>query len=93
VFCYNDVIASGAQRAVLEAGLAIPKEIALIGVSNLAGLSFWNTLQVPLSTVDQDVPRLAAEATEQILAMQESQSKALPKRTFVPLKLIVRDST
>jgi LacI family transcriptional regulator len=93
VFCYNDVIASGAQRAVLEAGLAIPKEIALIGVSNLAGLSFWNTLQVPLSTVDQDVPRLAAEATEQILAMQESHTRTLPRRTFVPLKLIVRDST
>lgn len=93
VFCYNDIIASGAQRAVLEAGLAIPKDIALIGVSNLAGLSFWNTLQVPLSTVDQDVPMLAAEATQQILEMQDWHARALPKRTFVPLKLIVRDST
>jgi LacI family transcriptional regulator len=93
VFCYNDVIASGAQRAVLEAGLAIPKNIALIGVSNLAGLSFWNTLRVPLSTVDQDVPTLAAEATRQILEMQESHGPLMPKRTMVPLKLIVRDST
>jgi len=93
VFCYNDIIASGAQRAVLEAGLAIPRDIALVGVSNLAGLSFWNTLQVPLSTVDQDVPMLAAEATQQILEMQDWHAKALPKRTFVPLKLIVRDST
>jgi DNA-binding LacI/PurR family transcriptional regulator len=43
--------------------------------------------------VDQDVPRLAAEATEQILEMQESHPRTLPRRTFVPLKLIVRDST
>jgi LacI family transcriptional regulator len=93
VFCYNDVIASGAQRAVLEAGLAIPKEMALIGVSNLAGLSFWNSLQVSLSTVDQDVPGLAAEATQQLLKMQESRTEAVPKRTFIPLKLIVREST
>lgn len=93
VFCYNDVIASGAERAVLEAGLAIPKEMALIGVSNLAGLSFWNTLQVPLSTVDQDVLRLAEEATQQILEMQESREKLLPKRVFVPLRLVIREST
>ena len=93
VFCYNDVIASGAQRAVLEAGLTIPENIALIGVSNLAGLSFWNTLQVPLSTVDQDVPKLAAEVTRQILEMQESNAQPLPGRTFVPPKLVIRDST
>ncbi|MFZ0302182.1 MAG: LacI family DNA-binding transcriptional regulator [Terracidiphilus sp.] len=93
VFCYNDVIAAGAQRAVLEAGLAIPGEIALIGVSNLSGLSGWNTLQVPLSTIDQDVPGLAAEATQQILELQDANTKAVPRRTFIPLKLVVRDST
>lgn len=93
VFCYNDVIASGAERAVLDAGLAIPKDVALIGVSNLAGLSFWNTLQVPLSTIDQNVPMLADEVTKQILGMQDSHAGAPPRRTFVPPRLVVRDST
>jgi LacI family transcriptional regulator len=93
VFCYNDVIASGAERAVLETGLAIPKGMALIGVSNLAGLSFWNTLQVPLSTIDQDVLRLAEEATQQILEMQDSREKRQPKRVFVPVRLVIREST
>ena len=86
VFCFNDIIASGAQKAVVEAGLAIPGDIALIGVSNLAGLSFWNALQVPLSTVDQDVPKLAAETMEQILNMQSRPGPIAPKRIFVPLK-------
>lgn len=93
VFCFNDIIASGAQRAVVELGLSIPGDIALIGVSNLAGLSFWNALQVPLSTVDQDVQRLAAETTEQILEMQSRSGPMTPKRIYVPLKLVVRDST
>jgi LacI family transcriptional regulator len=93
VFCYNDVIAAGAQRAVLDAGLAIPEDVALIGVSNLAGISFWNSLQVPLSTVDQDVPGLAAEATRQLLAMQDPHTDALRRKTFIPLKLVVRSST
>lgn len=93
VFCFNDVIASGAERAVLDAGLAIPKDVALIGVSNLAGLSFWNALQVPLSTIDQDVPTLAAEVTRQILAMQQSHEDVAPRRTFVPPRLVIREST
>jgi len=93
VFCYNDVIASGAERAILDASMAIPEDVALIGVSNLAGLSFWNTLQVPLSTIDQNVPMLAAEVTKQILGMQDSGAGSPPRRTFVPPQLIVREST
>ena len=93
VFCYNDIIACGAQRAVLDAGLEVPGDVALVGVANLAGLSFWNTLRVSLSTVDQDVEELAAEATKQILQTQSGQAVTVPDKTFVPLKLIVRDST
>ena len=93
VFCYNDIIAAGAQKALLEAGLSIPGDVALIGASNLAGLSSWNMLQVPLSTIDQDVPQLAAQAMQQILQMQDRHQAVEPKKTLVPLKLIVREST
>lgn len=93
VFCFNDIVASGAERAVLEAGYAIPGDVALVGVANLAGLSFWHTLQVPLTTVDQDVPGLAAEVTRQILLGQGPDGRGLPSRTYVPLKLVVRSST
>jgi LacI family transcriptional regulator len=93
VFCYNDIIAAGAQKALLEAGLSIPGDVALIGASNLAGLSFWSMLQVPLSTVDQDVPELAAQAMQHILLMQNREQSIEPRRTLVPLKLVVREST
>jgi DNA-binding LacI/PurR family transcriptional regulator len=67
--------------------------VALIGASNLAGLSFWSMLQVPLSTVDQDVPELAAQAMQHILLMQNREQSIEPRRTLVPLKLVVREST
>jgi DNA-binding LacI/PurR family transcriptional regulator len=35
VFCYNDPIAIGAIDAVLEAGLRVPDDIAVIGCGNL----------------------------------------------------------
>ncbi len=93
VFCFNDIIAAGAQKAVLEAGCAIPGDIALVGVSNLAGLSFWNTNQVPLTTIDQDVQRLADATTRQVLDLQKRPLPKTPRRVYVPLKLIVRSST
>jgi LacI family transcriptional regulator len=93
VFCYNDIIASGAEKAVLEAGHTIPGDVALIGVSNLAGLCFWSSLRVPLTSVDQDVSQLAASTASAILEMQNRSSLFLPKRVLVPPKLVTRNST
>ena len=50
IFCFNDPVAIGAMKAILEKGLRIPEDIALIGSGNL---HFDNLLRVPLSTIDQ----------------------------------------
>ena len=50
VFCYNDPVAAGAIKAILEAGLTVPADIAVIGSGNIRYSDF---LRVPLSTVDQ----------------------------------------
>jgi LacI family transcriptional regulator len=34
VFCYNDPVAVGATRAILEAGLKIPGDVAVVGCGN-----------------------------------------------------------
>jgi LacI family transcriptional regulator len=61
VFCFNDPVAAGALKAILNAGLRIPEDIAVIGVGNV---HYSDQLRVPLSTVDQSsalVGRIAAE--------------------------------
>lgn len=93
VFCFNDIIASGAQKAVLDKCLTIPHDVALIGASNLSGLAPWNTLQVPLSTIDQNVPQLAEELTREIISLQLSSSGGQPKIIYVPSKLVARESS
>ena len=92
VFCYNDIIAWGAQKAALEAGLSVPGDVALIGVSNLAGFSFCNTLRVPLSTIDQDVAALARETMQLIMEMQKDAGPSSPRRVYVPTSLVIRES-
>ena len=51
VFCYNDPTALGAMRGIVEAGLRIPHDIALIGCGNV---NYAPLLTVPLSSIDQD---------------------------------------
>ncbi|MGH9672749.1 MAG: LacI family DNA-binding transcriptional regulator, partial [Bryobacteraceae bacterium] len=50
VFCYNDPVAAGAIKAVLESGLRVPEDIAIVGAGNV---HYSDLLRVPLSTVDQ----------------------------------------
>ena len=33
VFCFNDPVAVGAVRAILESGLSIPEDIAIVGAA------------------------------------------------------------
>jgi LacI family transcriptional regulator len=89
VFCFNDPVAVGAMRAILEAGLTIPGDIALIGVANM---HFSDLLTVPLSTVDQDTAAIGKLAAERLLeCMKGGDSKAEP--VLVAPRLVVRDSS
>ena len=50
VFCFNDPLAIGAMSTILDAGLRIPEDIALIGCGNLP---INHCLRVGLSSIDQ----------------------------------------
>jgi LacI family transcriptional regulator len=50
VFCYNDPVAAGAIKAVLEAGLKVPDDIAIIGAGNVHYSDYCGS---PSSTIDQ----------------------------------------
>jgi LacI family transcriptional regulator len=51
VFCYNDSVAVGAIRAILEAGLDVPHNIAVVGAGDF---HYLDMLRVPLSTINFD---------------------------------------
>ena len=51
IFCFNDPVALGTMRAILDAGLRVPEDIAVVGCGNL---SYSDFLRVPLTSVDQN---------------------------------------
>jgi LacI family transcriptional regulator len=90
VFCFNDLAALGASRAILKAGLRVPADIALIGVANLP---YSDMLGVPLSTIDQSSVEIGDRAAKLLLKRMKSAPGSRPARIIIPPKLIVRDSS
>jgi LacI family transcriptional regulator len=93
VFCYNDPTAWGAMAAILEAGLRVPEDIAIVGCGN----AFYNSLmRVPLTSVDQNAAGLGSEAAElSIRAIKQRLHKQdyVPASVLLKPTLVVREST
>jgi LacI family transcriptional regulator len=90
VFCYNDPTAMGAMKAVLEAGLRIPEDVAIVGCGNVAYADF---LRVPLTSVDQQSAAIGERAARMALALLESGPATRPTTVLLEPKLVVRAST
>ncbi len=88
VFAASDTMALGTMRAVREAGLRIPEDIALVGFDDLplAALS-----DPPLTTVRQPVSQFGLKAVEILIDLVENGIE--PARRFImDTELVVRDS-
>ena len=90
VFCYNDPVAIGAMRAILDAGLRIPKDVAVVGCGNLHYSDF---LRVPLTSVDQDSSEIGRLAAELALSLVATDTVPRPKTKLTPPRLVVRSSS
>ena len=90
VFAYNDPVAAGAIKAILEAGLRVPEDIAIIGAGNV---HYSDLLRVPLSTIDQSSTLIGEKAADLLAALMDAKRPPKPQRILIPPTLVVRDSS
>jgi LacI family transcriptional regulator len=90
VFCYNDPVAAGAIKAILDANLRVPEDIAVVGAGNV---HYSDLLRVPLSTVDQSSALIGETAAEILCKCMDSRKPPAVQRIFIPPRLVVRDSS
>ena len=90
VFCYNDPVAAGAMKAILEAGLEIPRDIAVIGAGNV---HYSDLFRVPLSTIDQSSGRIGQTAAGLLTEGMRTREPVAPRSVLFPPQLIVRTSS
>jgi LacI family transcriptional regulator, galactose operon repressor len=90
VFCFNDPVAIGAMKAILEAGLKLPDDISVVGAGNV---HYSEVLAVPLTTIDQGTCQIGVLAAELLLARIASKRSMPPRKILIPPKLVEREST
>lgn len=90
VFCHNDPMAVGAIHAILDAGLRVPEDIAVIGSGNL---HYDDELRIPLSSIDQQTEQIGERAAKLALSLLESKSQPRTKTVIVQPELVARAST
>lgn len=88
VFVASDTMAFGAARAIREAGLSIPGDVALVGFDDLPVSSAMNP---PLTTVRQPIEKLGYLATEVLIDIVDGKVQQ-PQRLVLPTELVIRQS-
>ncbi len=88
VFCASDIMAVGAIRAINEAGLTIPGDIALVGFDDIP-MGSLTTIQ--LTTVRQPIIQFGIKAVELLIDLIEKGSKPA-RRMILDTELVVRES-
>jgi DNA-binding LacI/PurR family transcriptional regulator len=91
IFAYNSAVMLGVLRSLSEHGLAVPGDVAVIGVDDMPIAPY---LSPSLSVITIDMETMAARALdhleEQITAPSGTRA---PRQEVVPFRLIVREST
>jgi LacI family transcriptional regulator len=91
VFCFNDTIAIGALVGAFEAGVRVPRDMAVIGCGNY---HYANALRVPLSSIDQKVEEIGGHAAKMIFSLIEAKDEVTrAKRAILRPTLVERSST
>jgi LacI family transcriptional regulator len=88
VFCYNDLLAFGAMKALKERGYRIPEDVAVVGYDDIVYSSF---VCPSLTTVRIKKFEMGYEAFRMLLQRLKGRRKKR-KRVILDVELVVRES-
>lgn len=89
VMCFTDVLAYGAIRALADAGLGVPHDVAIAGVDDIQEAAY----SVPtLTTISPDKEAIVDTALSTLLSLIGGNDED-PIPTFVPHELVIRESS
>jgi len=91
IFCASDNVAIGAILAARDLGISVPKEVAIMGFSNL---SISELIEPPLSTVNQPAKAMGETSAKLLLDIIGQGDKIFdPKTIVLKTEVIPREST
>ncbi|HEU0013916.1 MAG TPA: LacI family DNA-binding transcriptional regulator [Longimicrobium sp.] len=90
VFCGNDLLAAGALKACLAAGVAVPGEMSIVGCDDV---ELARVLTPELTTVRVPARELGARAARLLLRQLDDEASLPRAGRPLPVKLVARGTT
>ena len=89
LYCVMDSLAVGAYRAIKEAGLCIPKDVAVVGTGDYPVAAY---LEPPLSSFTRSHYSMQEEAVRLLLGHLNGEVRT-PTHVLIPTSAVLREST
>ncbi len=90
VFCFNDIAAIGAIRALKDAGLSVPGDVSVVGFDDILSAAYATP---SLTTVHQPLTRMGRRGAQVLLERINDREKVFPSEIIMTPELVVREST
>lgn len=90
IFCFNDIAAIGAVRALKDAGLSVPNDVSVVGFDDILSAAY----SIPsLTTVRQPLTEMGRHGAQVLLERIANRDKEYPPEIVMAPELVVREST
>jgi DNA-binding LacI/PurR family transcriptional regulator len=89
-FCFNDIAAIGAIRALKDAGLNVPGDVSVVGFDDIQSAAF---AMPSLTTVRQPLAEMGKRGAQVLLERIANRNAALPTEIVMEPEFVVREST
>lgn len=90
IFCFNDISAIGAIRALKDAGCSVPGDVSVVGFDDIQSAAYSTP---SLTTVRQPLAEMGKRGAQILLERIANRERDYPAEITMAPQLIVREST
>jgi LacI family transcriptional regulator len=90
IFCFNDIAAIGAIRALKDSGCSVPQDVSVVGFDDIQSAAYSTP---SLTTVRQPLHEMGKRGAEVLLDRIANRDKEYPPEISMEPELVVREST
>ncbi len=90
IFCFNDIAAIGAIRALKDAGLSVPGDVSVVGFDDIQSAAYATP---SLTTIRQPLMEMGKRGAQVLLERIADREKPYPAEIVMAPELVVREST
>jgi LacI family transcriptional regulator len=92
IFAAGDEMAIGAMHAIFDAGLSVPRDIAVVGFDDIETASLVRPALTTIAQAPKDLCTSAVDALLTIIGEGDNEVPAVPQPRILPTRLVVRSS-